>query len=139
MFRELTYTCKGAQNSAVTSSLRSAKSYATRTAPVYNKAKWKHTRWVKYTHHMRARPGKLKQSIRTTKVRTPSAGTYEAKLYSKVAYSAYQDMGFRHKLAKRRVRGKFFLFDAVHLVFPTSMKWNFQFELELIMKKAFRK
>lgn len=81
-------------------------------APIYNKARWKASRWRFYRHHKRV-PGGLKKSIRVINHGQINSVRYRGGWRAHRRYASYVDEGFFHAgmldPVKRRVPGRHFM------------------------------
>lgn len=74
-------------------------------APVYNPAKY--PSWNRMPH-AKGKHGLLKASIKRKPVRVTTR-TFKTSIYSRKRYSSYIERGFTHKIARKYVRGRFYI------------------------------
>jgi len=98
-------------------------------APVYNPSRW--PQWAKFRHHW-IPPGTLKASIVHTRAYR-IGNTFFSNIRALATFASYQEKGFYHTRAKKRVRGKYFMRKAMTTVFTRT----FRRELEIAVVKSF--
>lgn len=101
-------------------------------APVYNKARWRASRWRFYRHHKRV-PGGLKKSIRVINHGQINSVRYRGGWQSRKRYASYVDEGFLHIRAKRRVPGRHFM-EAGEIAAEAYLRSNVPITLAEIFK-----
>lgn len=116
---------KKAMNKALDETVDAAKVIA----PVYDPERW--PAWSEYEHHYTP-PGTLKESITHTKAVAHGRGaSYSAQFRANAPFASYQEKGFRHRKAHRKIPGKYFMTVSSELVFP---QW-FDICLDLSVQK----
>ena len=126
--RRASLTIDGNIKDAIENSTSKTALVARMNAPVYNPGRW--PMWAKYSHHW-IPPGTLKASIVHTRAYRIGS-TFYSNIRALAPFASYQENGFYHVKAHRRVRGKHYMRKAMTVVF-TRM---FRRELEVAVTKS---
>ena len=123
-----------AMKSTLTIASKSVENLSRVTAPVYNPVKYPEFKHMRHAIESTIFPARLKRSLRVTPV-VRFGRYYMFMLTSFVRYAIYIEKGFRHYLAKRWIRGRFFMRSSVRGVMGGAIDWVFGRACDLVLKK----
>lgn len=104
------------------------------TAPVYKAAKYPQFNHMEHAIESIMFPARLKRSLKVTPV-IHFGRFYMFMLTSFVRYAIYIEKGFRHYLAKRWIRGRFFMRSSVRSTIGGAIDWVFGRACDIVLKE----
>lgn len=131
IYKHANATCNNNIKRAIDEALSDTVIVAKMMAPIYHPEQW--LLWWGFEHHYTP-PGTLKRSIYSTRTTCQGRGvTFKAKFGASARFASCIEGGFKHKRARRKIPGKFFLTTSTKLVLDPAV----QRTLKLAVRRMF--
>jgi hypothetical protein len=121
-FERARLTCNTCFERAFNKSLTNATNAARGLAPVYDPFRWAGSHWALMPHHQPPH-GILKASIGSWPIKSHMGGRlFTGDMHAMAKWSNWLEAGFRHRMARRRVRGRYFMKRAMTFSFEPNLE-----------------